>query len=191
MYYKIQFFFEFILTLFKESLVLKKYSPITLFFFTFCFIFISNLFGLIPYSITVTSHLIITLYFSLSFFIGTNIISILYHKEKYFELFLPEGIPVAIIPALIILEYISYISKIFSLAIRLFANMMSGHILLKILIGFSWTLFTNGLLGGFLSIIPFGVVFLVIGLEFVIAFLQAYVFTILLIIYLNDAINIH
>jgi ATP synthase subunit 6 len=146
---------------------------------------------LIPYSITVTSHLIITLYFSLSFFIGTNIISILYHKEKYFELFLPEGIPVAIIPALIILEYISYISKIFSLAIRLFANMMSGHILLKILIGFSWTLFTNGLLGGFLSIIPFGVVFLVIGLEFVIAFLQAYVFTILLIIYLNDAINIH
>jgi ATP synthase subunit 6 len=135
-YFKLQFFFEFILTLFKESLILKKYSPILLFFYTFCFVFCCNLLGLIPYSITVTSHLIITLYFSFGFFIGTNIISVLYHKEKYFELFLPDGIPVIIIPSLILIEYISYISKIFSLAIRLFANMLSGHILLKILIGF-------------------------------------------------------
>jgi ATP synthase subunit 6 len=95
------------------------------------------LLGLVPYSITVTSHLIITLFFSLSFFIGSNIISAIYHQEKFFELFLPDGIPVVIIPALILIEYISYFSKIFSLAIRLFANIMSGHILLKILIGFS------------------------------------------------------
>lgn len=190
-FYRLQFFFDFVVSLFQDSILLKKYSPVLLFFYTFCFIFACNLLGLVPYSITVTSHLIITLFFSLSFFIGSNIISAIYHQEKFFELFLPDGIPVVIIPALILIEYISYFSKIFSLAIRLFANMMSGHILLKILIGFSWTLFAQGFLGFFLSLLPFAVVFLVIGLEFAIAFLQAYVFTILLIIYLNDALNIH
>jgi ATP synthase subunit 6 len=85
---------------------------------------------------TITSHLILTLYFSLAFFIGNNLIGICFHKEKYFTLFLPEGVPIPIIPFLILIEYVSYISRIFSLAIRLFANMMSGHILLKILISF-------------------------------------------------------
>lgn len=185
------FFFNFIYSLFKDSISLKKYSSILLFFYLFLFIFISNLFGMVPYSITITSHLILTLYLSFSFFIGNNIIGILYHKEKYFVLFLPEGIPLAIIPALILIEYISYFSKIFSLAIRLFANMMAGHILLKILIGFSWSLFTNSFLTIVFGLAPFIIVFLVIGLEFAIAFLQAYVFTILLIIYFNDVINTH
>jgi F-type H+-transporting ATPase subunit a len=85
---------------------------------------------------TITSHIILTIYFSLAFFIGNNLIGICFHKEKYFVLFLPEGIPVPIVPLLIIIEYVSYLSRIFSLALRLFANMMSGHILLKILIGF-------------------------------------------------------
>jgi F-type H+-transporting ATPase subunit a len=91
---------------------------------------------MIPYSMTITSHFILTVYFSLAFFIGNNLIAFCFHKEKYFILFLPEGVPVALIPLIIIIEYVSYFSKIFSLAIRLFANMMSGHILLKILIGF-------------------------------------------------------
>jgi len=91
---------------------------------------------MIPYSITITSHLILTLFFSLAFFIGNNLVGVCYHKELYFLLFLPEGVPVIIIPFLILIEYISYISRIFSLAIRLFANMLSGHILLKILISF-------------------------------------------------------
>ena len=131
------FFLNFIYSLFKDSINLKKYSSLILFFYLFLFIFISNLLGMVPYSITITSHLILTLYLSLSFFIGNNIIGIFFHQEKYFILFLPEGIPLAIIPTLILIEYISYFSKIFSLAIRLFANMMAGHILLKILIGFS------------------------------------------------------
>jgi len=128
--------FHFVLGILKDSLSIKKYSFILLFFSTFLFIFISNILGMIPYSMTITSHLILTLYFSLAFFIGNNIIGVCFHKEKYFVLFLPEGVPVPIIPGLILIEYVSYISRIFSLAIRLFANMMSGHILLKILISF-------------------------------------------------------
>jgi len=128
--------FQFVLGILKDSLSIKKYSFILLFFSTFLFIFISNLLGMIPYSMTITSHLILTLYFSLAFFIGNNLIGVCFHREKYFVLFLPEGVPIPIIPFLILIEYVSYISRIFSLAIRLFANMMSGHILLKILISF-------------------------------------------------------
>lgn len=189
--FMIQSLFFFIKSILKDSIALLNYSVILLFLYLFIFLLVSNLIGMIPYSITVTSHLIVTLYISLSFFIGTNLIGVLYHKENFFVLFLPEGIPLFIIPSLILIEYISYFSKIFSLAIRLFANMMSGHILLKILIGFSWSLISSQITIVFFSIIPFFIVFLVIGLEFAIAFLQAYVFTILLIIYLNDVINTH
>jgi F-type H+-transporting ATPase subunit a len=128
--------FKFISGVLKDSLSVKKYSFILLLYTIFLFIFLSNILGMIPYSITITSHLILTLYFSLAFFIGNNLIGLCFHKEKYFSLFLPEGVPLFIIPALIIIEYVSYLSRIFSLAIRLFANMMSGHILLKILISF-------------------------------------------------------
>jgi ATP synthase subunit 6 len=131
------------------------------------------------------------LYFSLAFFIGNNLIGICYHGEKYFVLFLPDGVPVAIIPFLIIIEYVSYISRIFSLAIRLFANMMSGHILLKILISFIWAIGTSNLIHWIWIGLPLCIVFLVIGLELAIAFLQAYVFVVLLTVYLNDVINTH
>jgi len=128
--------FQFVIGILKDLLLVKKYSFILLFYSTFLFIFISNILGMIPYSMTITSHLIFTLYFSLAFFIANNLIGICFHKENYFVLFLPEGVPVPIIPFLILIEYVSYLSRIFSLAIRLFANMMSGHILLKILISF-------------------------------------------------------
>jgi ATP synthase subunit 6 len=93
-----------------------------------------------PFNPTITSHLILTLFFSLSFFLGNNIIGVCFSKELFFNLFLPSGVPIFIIPLLILIEYISYISRVFSLAIRLFANMLSGHILLKILIVFIWSL---------------------------------------------------
>ena len=119
-----------------DNLFVKKFSFIFIFYFLFLLIFVSNLLGMIPYSITVTSHFIFTFYFAFSFFIGINLIGVLYHKEKYFVLFLPDGVPIAIIPFLILIEYVSYFSRVLSLSIRLFANMMSGHILMKILIGF-------------------------------------------------------
>lgn len=189
--YLLNTIFSFVFTLTKDSIFFKKFSLILLLFYMFLFLFISNLIGMIPYSITITSHLILTLYLSLAFFIGTNLIGLLHLKQNYFILFLPDGIPVPIIPALILIEYVSYFSKIFSLAIRLFANMMSGHILLKILIGFSWSLLNTNIISIMVSVLPFFIVFCVIGLEFAIAFLQAYVFTILLIIYLNDVLNPH
>jgi F-type H+-transporting ATPase subunit a len=132
----VKLLFNFIKDVLKDNMSIKKYSFIFLFYFVFLFILVSNLIGMTPYSITITSHLIFTLFYSLSFFIGTNIIGILYHKEKYFVLFLPEGVPMFIIPLLILIEYVSYFSRILSLSIRLFANMMAGHILMKILIGF-------------------------------------------------------
>nr|QFP99041.1 ATP synthase F0 subunit a [Rhizaria sp.] len=136
-------------------------------------------------------YLILTLYFSLAFFIGNNLIGVCFHKQKCFVLFLPEGVPVPIIPFLILIEYVSYISRIFSLAIRLFANMMSGHILLKILISFIWAIAGSSLIHWVWIGLPMTIVFLVIGLEFAIAFLQAYVFIVLISIYLNDVINTH
>ena len=146
---------------------------------------------MIPYSMTITSHLILTLYFSLAFFIGNNLIGICYHKEKFFVLFLPEGVPVMIIPFLIIIEYVSYFSRIFSLAIRLFANMLSGHILLKILICFIWAILVSNLINWFWILLPLTIVFVVIGLEIIISFLQAYVFLVLISIYFNDVVNTH
>jgi ATP synthase subunit 6 len=128
--------FNLIKNLLKDNIQIKKHSVIFLFYFLFLLILISNLIGMIPYSTTVTSHLIFTLYYALGFFIGINIIGVLYHKERYFTLFLPEGVPVVVIPLLIIIEYVSYYARIISLSVRLFANMMSGHILMKILIGF-------------------------------------------------------
>lgn len=187
----IKFLFVFIKDVLKDNMSIKKYSFIFLFYFVFLFILVSNLIGMTPYSITITSHLIFTLFYSLAFFIGTNVIGILYHKEKYFVLFLPEGVPIFIIPLLIIIEYVSYFSRILSLSIRLFANMMAGHILMKILISFVWNIFSAGSIWLFLSFLPFGIIFCVTGLEFVIAFLQAYVFIVLLSIYLNDVINVH
>jgi ATP synthase subunit 6 len=106
-------------------------------------------------------------------------------------LFLPEGIPLVISIILIAIEFISYFSKVLSLSIRLFANMMSGHTLLKILIAFAWTIIWLGFSFSVFGVIPIFIVFLVTGLEFVIAFLQAYVYVVLVSIYLNDLINLH
>lgn len=150
---------------------------------------------MIPFSITITSHLILTLTYALSFFIGINIIGILYHKEKWFRLFLPEGVPLFIVPFLFIIECLSYFSRVVSLSVRLFANMLSGHILMKILIGFVWSIAIAAGSVSFIwttaAIFPLMVVFCVAFLEIVIAFLQAYVFFVLLSIYLNDVINLH
>jgi F-type H+-transporting ATPase subunit a len=128
--------FSFIVTVLQDSVYIKKYSFILLFYTAFALLCLSNLIGMLPYSITVTSHLILTLFFSLALFLGSNVIGVCYLKQSFFSLFLPEGVPLLITPFLILIEYVSYVSRIFSLAIRLFANMLSGHILLKILISF-------------------------------------------------------
>jgi ATP synthase subunit 6 len=106
-------------------------------------------------------------------------------------LFLPQGAPKQLLPLLFVIEIISYLARIFSLAIRLFANLMSGHTLLKILAGFAWLMFLNGGVATFGALFPFLIIFLVTGLELAIGALQAYVFCMLLCLYYNDVIHLH
>jgi len=141
--------------------------------------------GMLPYSFTVTSHIIVTLVLAVVVFIGVTIIGFAKHGIKYLELFVPKGVPIVLLPLIVIIEIISYLSRPVSLSVRLFANMMAGHTMLKVFGGFVISL---GLLGGWL---PLGFSVALTGLEILVAFLQAYVFAILTCIYLNDAINLH
>ena len=154
-------------------------------------LFFCNLVGMVPYSFTVTSHIIFTFSLALSIFIGINIIGIRFHGWKFFNIFLPKGVPLIIMPLLITIEIISYLIKVFTLSIRLFANMTSGHALLKIIAGFSWTMLSSGGLLAFFHLIPLALLLVLIGLELGIAALQAYVFTLLTCIYLNDVLDMH
>jgi F-type H+-transporting ATPase subunit a len=141
--------------------------------------------GMLPYSFTVTSHIIVTFMLAATVFIGVTIIGFIKHGIKYLELFVPKGVPIILLPLIVIIEIISYLSRPVSLSVRLFANMMAGHTMLKVFGGFVISL---GLLGGWL---PLGFSVALTGLEILVAFLQAYVFAILTCIYLNDALNLH
>lgn len=193
---KLQIFFEIIykviLGLIVDNLGVKdgqKFLPIlfSTFFIVLCF----NLIGLVPYSFTLTSHLIVTFALALFIFIAFNIICIRTHGLAFFSLFLPSGTSFALALLLVPIELISYVFKPVSLSIRLFANMMAGHTLLKVIAGFAWTL---GSCSGILFIIhyiPLLILFPLFGLELGVALIQSFVFVILLCIYLNDAINLH
>jgi len=164
----------------------SKAKPFFPFIFTlFMFVLFCNMIGMLPYSFTVTSHIIVTLVLAVVVFIGVTIIGFIKHGIKYLELFIPKGVPIVLLPLIVIIEIISYLSRPVSLSVRLFANMMAGHTMLKVFGGFVISL---GLLGGWL---PLGFSVALTGLEILVAFLQAYVFAILTCIYLNDAINLH
>ena len=154
-------------------------------FTLFMFVLFCNMVGMLPYSFTVTSHIIVTFALAAVVFIGVTVIGFAKHGIRYLELFVPKGVPVVLLPLIIIIEIISYLSRPVSLAVRLFANMMAGHTMLKVFGGFVISL---GLLGGWL---PLGFSVALTGLEILVAFLQAYVFAILTCIYLNDALNLH
>jgi len=167
----------------------QKFFPLVC---TIFFLIMSiNLIGLVPYSFTLTSHLIVTFTIAFSVFIGINRICAKEHGMKAFALFLPPGTPVVLALLLVPIEIISYVFKPVSLSIRLFANMMAGHTLLKVIAGFSYTLLgASGILFS-LHYVPLLILIPLMGLELAVAIIQAYVFTILICIYLNDAINLH
>ncbi len=161
----------------------KSFFP---FIFTlFMFVLFCNMVGMLPYSFTVTSHIIVTFVLAAIIFIGVTIIGFIKHGFKYLQLFVPKGVPALLLPLIVIIEIISYLSRPISLSVRLFANMMAGHTMLKVFGGFVISL---GLLGGWL---PLSFSVALTGLEILVAFLQAYVFAILTCIYLNDALNLH
>lgn len=175
-----------------ESNIGSFYLKYIFFVFTlFLLILFSNLLGMIPYSFTVTSHLIFTFFLSCMCFFGINYIGLRKHGLHFLGLFLPSGSPVMLAPLLVFIELISYFARVFSLAIRLFANLMSGHTLLKILSEFAWVMLLGFGFSSVLFLFPAVIILLITGLEIAIAFLQAYVFTILVCIYLNDAIALH
>ena len=164
----------------------SKAKPFFPFIFTlFMFVLFCNMIGMLPYSFTVTSHIIITFILAAIIFIGVTILGFVKHGIRYLELFVPKGVPIVLLPLIVVIEIISYLSRPVSLSVRLFANMMAGHTMLKVFGGFVVSL---GLLGGWL---PLGFSVALTGLEILVAFLQAYVFAILTCIYLNDALNLH
>jgi ATP synthase subunit 6 len=167
----------------------EKFVP---FFGTvFNFIVLINLIGLVPYSFTVTSHLIITFTMSLSIFIGINIICIKIYRLRMLSLFLPANTSFGLALLLVPIEFVSYIFKPISLGVRLFANLMAGHTLLKVIVGFSWTMVLLENFMSYFHVIPLLLIVILFGLELGVALIQAYVFTILACIYLNDSINLH
>ena len=164
----------------------KKAKPYFPFVFSlFVFILFCNMVGMLPYSFTVTSHIIVTLTFALFIFVGVTILGFFKHGFKYLKIFVPSGVPIVLLPIITVIEIISYLSRPVSLSVRLFANMMAGHTMMKVFGGFVISL---GLLGGWL---PLSFSVALTGLEILVAFLQAYVFAILTCIYLNDALNLH
>ena len=161
----------------------KPYFPFI--FSLFMFVLFCNMLGMLPYSFTVTSHIIVTFALAAIIFIGVTIIGFVNHGVRYLKLFIPSGVPLFLLPLIVVIEIISYLSRPVSLSVRLFANMMAGHTMLKVFGGFVISL---GIIGGWL---PLSFTVALTGLEILIAFLQAYVFAILTCIYLNDALNLN
>ncbi len=160
----------------------RKYFPFI--FSLFMFILFANLLGLFPYGFTVTSHIIVTFTLAIVVFSGVTVIGMVRHGKKFFSYFVPSGVPSFVLPLMVPIEVISYLSRPFSLSIRLFANMTAGHTMIKVFAAFIVPM-------GIFGIAPFAVDVALMGFEILIAFLQAYVFTVLACLYLHDAIHLH
>lgn len=161
----------------------RRYLPFVMSFFML--IAMGNLLGMVPYTFTFTSHIIVTFAMAAMVFIVITFIGFIHHGVGYLKIFLPEGAPMFLAPVLIPIELISYLSRPISLSVRLFANIMAGHIVLKIFAGFIISL---GVVGG---IVPLGMTVLLTFFEVFVALVQAYIFSILTCVYLNDALHLH
>ena len=176
--------YQFIAKMVSDNIGKEGRAYFPLIFSIFVFVLFGNLLGMIPYSFTFTSHIAVTLTMALVIFILVTVIAFMKHGFKFFSFFLPSGVPIVLAPLMVVIEVISYFTRPFSLSVRLCANMMAGHTLLKVIGGFVVPL-------GIFGIVPIAGLVAVMGLEFLIAFLQAYIFTILTCIYINDAIHLH
>src|SRR5262252_6136285 len=164
-----------------------KFFPFV--FSIFMLLAVSNLIGIIPYTFTIASHIIVTAALALTVFLTVLIYGFYKNGLKFFKLFVPSGIPIVILPLVVAIEVISFLSRPVSHSVRLFANMLAGHITLKVFASFITMLGAFGLVGWFGAILPLALVIALTALELLVAFLQAYVFAILTCIYLNDALH--
>jgi F-type H+-transporting ATPase subunit a len=176
--------YEFVANLLDENVGSKGKQYFPFVFCLFMFILVGNLLGMIPYSFTYTSHIIVTFGLAATVFLFATLVGFMRHGLNYFSLFFPEGAPVYMAPLIVPIEILSYLSRPVSLSIRLFANMMAGHTMLKVFAGFTIAL-------GFFGIGPLFINVLLTAFEILVAVLQAYVFTILTCIYLHDAVHLH
>jgi F-type H+-transporting ATPase subunit a len=164
-----------------------KFFPLV--FSLFVFVLTANMLGMFPYFFTVTSQIIVTFAMALIVILTVFIYGVWRHGLHFFGLFVPSGVPPLLIPLVTTIEIVSFLSRPVSLSVRLFANMLAGHITLKVFAGFVVSLSAAGAFGAVGSILPLGMAVALTGLEFLVAFLQAYVFTVLTCMYLNDAIH--
>ncbi|HXP29888.1 MAG TPA: F0F1 ATP synthase subunit A [Stellaceae bacterium] len=176
--------YEFIAGMIEQNVGKEGMAYFPFVFTLFMFVLFGNLLGLVPYSFTYTSHIIVTFALAATVFIGVTLIGIIRHGWHFLSLFVPHGVPKVLLLLLVPIELLSYCIRPFTLSIRLFANMLAGHTMLAIFGGFVAAL-------GLLGIVPLGVDVLLIFLELLVAVLQAYVFTILTCLYLADAIKLH
>ncbi len=179
-----ELFYEFIANMIRDNVGSggKKFFPFI--FSLFIFTLFGNILGMLPYGYTFTSQIAVTFFMAMVVFLGVTLIGLFKHGLHFFSLFFPHGAPLFTAPILIPIELVSYLSRPISLSVRLFANMTVGHVLLKVLAGFVVAL-------GFFGFVPLVVLVAITALELLVALLQAYIFTILCCIYLNDALHLH
>lgn len=173
----------------REQIGKEIYLPFI--YSLFFFILIANLLGNIPYSYTITTSVIVSIGLSFTILIGVTILGLSIHKIHFFSFFIPSGTPLALVPLLVLIELISYLARAFSLGIRLFANVVAGHTLLKILSTFLYQMFSGGIIIFIVTLVPFALFLAITGLELAVSFIQAYVFVLLVCSYIKDAIELH
>lgn len=187
-----EMFYEFVAGMVRENAGhdAKPYFPFV--FTLFMFILFGNMLGMIPYTFTFTSHIIVTFAMALTVFVFVTVLALMKHGLHFFSFFMPHGAPIALAPILIPIEVISYVMRPVSLSIRLFANMMAGHTMLKVFAGFTVLMISGlGSVGFLVGVVPIAINVALTGFEFLVAFLQAYVFSILTCLYIRDALELH
>lgn len=180
-----ELFYELVVNTLNQNVGTRGRKYIPLVFTLFMFIMTCNLLGMIPYSFTVTSHISVTFVMAMMIFLLVTLLGFILHGLHFLSLFLPAGTPWWLAPLMIVIELFAYLARPVSLSLRLTANMVAGHVLLKVLAGFVVSMVF------YLKILPIPFISVLIGFEVFVAILQAYIFTILSCVYLNDAINLH
>ena len=181
--------YEFVAKMLKDSAGSQGMKFFPLVFSLFMFVLVSNLFGMVPGFYTVGSQIIVTFALAMVVILTVVIYGIYKHGLHFFGLFVPSGVPMILIPLVTAIEVISFLSRPISLSVRLFANLLAGHITLKVFAGFVFTLGALGPIGYVGAVLPLAMAVALTGLEFLVAFLQAYVFAVLTCMYLNDALH--
>jgi F-type H+-transporting ATPase subunit a len=184
----VEMMYEFVAGILRDATGKEGMRFFPIVFTIFMFILMGNTLGMIPGAFTFTSHIIVTFAMAIAVWVGVTIIGFWYHGAHFLHFFVPTGAPKVMLPLLVPIEIMSYCVRPISLSVRLFCNMMAGHTMLKVFAGFIISLGTYYLIPG---VAPLAITVVLIGFEFAVAFLQAYIFTVLTCIYLNDAIHMH